>query len=192
MLAIRNTLISDDVVSESFICNIEACKAACCVEGDAGAPLSEEETMILEKEFSKIKTFLSPEGVAEIEKKGTWVLDVEGEKGTPTLETKECAYALKGENGILNCGIEKAWEAGATSFRKPISCHLYPIRIKEYKDFVAVNYHRWNICQPACFLGKKEGVKVYQFLKEALVRRFGYAWYEELCALADYQNQKKN
>ncbi len=189
MLAIGKTLISDDVVAECFICDIEACKAACCVEGDAGAPLTEEETHILEREVEKIRPFLHPEGWAEIQKQGSWVRDADGEKCTPTLGGRECAYAIKGEKGILSCGIERAWEAGQSSIRKPVSCHLYPIRIKEYQDFTAVNYHRWNICSPACVFGKKQGVKVYQFLKEALIRRFGEAWYEELCTLAEYHSQ---
>ncbi len=189
MLAIGKTLISDDVVAESFICDIEACKAACCVEGDAGAPLTEEETLILKSEMEKISPFLLPEGRAEIQKQGAWVIDADGEKCTPTLGGRECVYAIKSEKGILGCGIEKAWEAGQSSIRKPVSCHLYPIRIKEYQDFTAVNYHRWNICSPACVLGKKQGVRVYQFLKEALVRRFGEAWYEELCALAEYHSR---
>lgn len=189
MLAIGKTLISDDVVSSSFICDIEACKAACCVEGDAGAPLSEEESLLLEAELENIRPFLSQEGLAEIALQGVWVQDAEGEKVTPTLGGRECVYAVKTNQGILSCGIEKAWESGATPFQKPVSCHLYPIRIKEYKDFLAVNYHRWNICSPACVFGKKQGVKVYQFLKNALIRKFGETWYEELCALAEYQNQ---
>ncbi len=193
MIVIDHTILSDDVVEKLFVCHIEKCKAACCVEGDAGAPLEPEETTILEQELDNIKPFLTAEGLVEIEKQGAWVIDVEGDQGTPILETKECAYAIRNEKGILACGIEKAWEAGATTFRKPISCHLYPIRIKKYDQYQALNYHHWDICAPACSLGKELGIPVYKFLKDALTRKYGQVWYEKLeAAAADVQqnNQK--
>jgi hypothetical protein len=186
MLSIGNTLISDEVVTERFICNIEACKAACCLEGDAGAPLLEEESLILERIYPEVEPFLAEKGKQAIAAQGTWVTDTDGEKCTPLVAGRECAYALFDENGILQCGIEKAWEAGATQFRKPSSCHLYPIRIKEHKTFTAVNYHRWQVCAPACALGSKLGVPVFRFLKDALVNRFGAAWYAELEVLAEH------
>jgi hypothetical protein len=190
MLSIGNTLISDEVVTERFVCNIEACKAACCLEGDAGAPLLEEESLILERIYPEVEPFLAEKGKQAIAAQGTWVTDTDGEKCTPLVAGRECAYALFDEKGILQCGIEKAWEAGATQFRKPSSCHLYPIRIKEHKTFTAVNYHRWQVCAPACALGSKLGVPVFRFLKDALVNRFGAAWYAELEVLAEHVGRR--
>jgi len=193
MLAIGNTLVSDEVITERFVCNVEACKAACCVEGDLGAPLLETELKILDAIYPKIKPFLSKIGAEEIEKQGKWIFDYDGEWSTPTIEGKECAYSTYDEKGILQCGIEKAFEAGETTFRKPISCHLYPVRVKEHKEFTAVNYDRWHICDPACALGLKLGVPVYKFLKEALITKFGESWYSELEIVADaFVNKAKN
>lgn len=191
MLVIGKTLVSDEIVTERFVCNIEACKAACCVEGDAGAPLLEEEATILDEIYPSVAPFLSEKGRASIKKLGNWVTDEDdGEKCTPLVEGRECAYALWDEKGNLHCGIEKAWEAGAVSFRKPSSCHLYPIRVKEHQEFTAVNYHRWHICQPACSLGSKLGIPVFRFLKDALINRFGEEWYVELEVLAGYAEGK--
>ena len=185
MIAIENTIISEEIITEKFVCNIEACKAACCVEGDLGAPLTREETIKLDSIYSKIKPYLSESGRTEIEIQGKWILDEDGDWSTPTISGKECAYSVYDDKGILKCGIEQAFENGAVDFRKPISCHLYPIRLKEHKEFVAVNYHRWNICQPACALGQTLGVPVYKFLKEALKTKFGENWYKELELVAD-------
>ena len=185
MVAIENTIISEEIITEKFVCNIEACKAACCVEGDLGAPLTREETIKLDSIYSKIKPYLSESGRTEIEIQGKWILDEDGDWSTPTISGKECAYSVYDDKGILKCGIEQAFENGAVDFRKPISCHLYPIRVKEHKEFVAVNYHRWNICQPACALGQTLGVPVYKFLKEALKTKFGENWYKELELVAD-------
>ena len=190
MLVIGNTLVSDDVITERFVCNIEACKAACCIEGDAGAPLLEEESAILDRIYPQVAPFLNDKGRAAIEAQGKWVVDIDdGEKCTPLVAGRECAYALFDEKGVLHCGIERAWEAGAVDFRKPSSCHLYPIRIKEHKEFTAVNYHRWPICLPACALGTKLGVPVFRFLKDALVNRFGAEWYAELEVLAEHMKK---
>ncbi len=185
MIAIENTIISEEIITEKFVCNIEACKAACCVEGDLGAPLTREETIKLDSIYSQIKPYLSENGRREIEIQGKWILDEDGDWSTPTILGKECAYSVYDDKGILKCGIEQAFENGAVDFRKPISCHLYPIRVKEHKEFVAVNYHRWNICQPACALGQTLGVPVYKFLKEALKTKFGENWYKELELVAD-------
>lgn len=190
MIAIGDTLISEELLTERFVCHIEACKAACCVEGDMGAPLDQPEAEILDSIFFDIAPFLSKDGIEAIEKQGKWVIDAEGEYSTPTISGRECAYAVYNEMGILKCGIEQAWEAGKSTFRKPISCHLYPVRVKNHTHFRAVNYHRWHICQPACDLGKKLGVPVYQFLKEALIAKFGPEWYAELEAHATYQHSK--
>lgn len=179
MIQIGNALISDDVLNEEFVCNLQACKGICCVEGDAGAPLSNEEVDILKEEYPKYKKFLRKEGIAAIEEQGTHVHDGE-EPVTPLVNECECAYAVFEEDGTASCGIERAWEAGETGFRKPMSCHLYPVRIKEFPTFTAVNYHRWSICDDACTLGVAYGIKVYQFLKEPLIRKFGEKWFDEL------------
>lgn len=188
MISIADTLISDEVLTERFVCNVEACKAACCVEGDLGAPLEESETEKLDEIYPAIASFLTLAGRTEIERQGKWILDEDGDFSTPTIAGRECAYALYDERGILQCGIEKAYEAGATDFRKPISCHLYPIRVKNHSQFRAVNYDRWHICSPACVLGQKLGVPVYKFLKEALITKFGANWYAELEVHASYLN----
>lgn len=180
MIIIQNTVISDDIRDNFFVCNLEACKGACCVEGDLGAPLEEEELQILEAEYQNIKPFLTAAGQQAIEQQGLYIKDWEGDYSTTTINDRECAYALYDERGILKCGIEQAYLAGATSFKKPVSCHLYPIRITKYEGFEALNYDRWNICNPACSFGANLGVRIYQFLKEPLVRKYGEEWYGEL------------
>lgn len=179
MLQIQNTLVSLDVVEKKFCCNLAACKGVCCVEGDSGAPMTDEEVNIIEEEYYNFKQHMRPEGIEEVEKQGLWVIDVENDKVTPLVNDKECAYAIF-EDGIAKCAIEKAYFEGDTHFRKPVSCHLYPIRVKEYEHFTAVNYDAWDICKPALKNGKKEGVHVYEFAKEALIRRFGEEYYNEL------------
>lgn len=181
MIQIDKALISLDVLEEGFVCDLNACKGACCVEGDAGAPLTEEEVVILRNEYPKFKEFLRPEGIASVEAQGTSVSDEhDGQPVTPLRDGKECAYTLFSEDGTAMCGIEKAWQAGKTTFRKPISCHLYPIRITMMKDLEALNYERWSICSAACTLGRSLKVPVYKFTKEALIRKYGEAWYDEL------------
>ncbi len=181
MILVGNAVISDDIKEQFFVCDLEKCKGACCIEGDAGAPLEDEEIPIIEEIYPIVKDYITEEGRQAIEAQGTWVIDQEGEKVTPTIgENRECAYALYDARGILKCGIEQAYLDGKTSFKKPISCHLYPIRIKKYDQYEALNYDRWEICSPACSLGSKLGVPVYKFLKDALVRKFGESWYEEL------------
>ncbi|GCD77283.1 hypothetical protein JCM31826_07650 [Thermaurantimonas aggregans] len=178
---IDGAVVAEDVMAKEFVCNLARCKGACCVHGDAGAPLEEEETRILEKEFENIKPFLRPEGIRAIEEQGTWLKDPrDGDPVTPLVEGKECAYVVFDADGIAKCGIELAWKAGATTFQKPISCHLYPIRITKYKTFEAVNYHRWEICSPACELGAQLKVPVYVFLKSAIIRKYGKEWYQKL------------
>lgn len=191
MIELGRTIISEDILEKEFVCNLSACKGACCVEGDAGAPVDEAEAKILEDIFLKVKPFLRPEGVAAIEEQGTSVTDWDGELVTPLVKGKECAYVIFDEKGITKCGIEKAWEAGAVDFQKPVSCHLYPVRITVYKDFDAVNYHKWNVCSPACTLGKELEVPVYKFLKGALTRKYGEAWYGELEGLAESWKKSK-
>lgn len=180
MIVIQNTVISDDVAENFFVCNLDACKGACCVEGDLGAPLELEELEILKNEYPKIEPFLTEAGKQAIAAQGLYIEDWEGDYSTTTINDRECAYALYDERGILKCGIEQAYLAGATSFKKPISCHLYPIRVTKYEGFEALNYDRWDICSPACSFGAKLGVPVYKFLQEPLERRYGAEWYAEL------------
>ena len=180
MIIIQETVISDDIADQLFVCNLDACKGACCVEGDLGAPLEPAELKILETEYAAIKPFLTDAGRAAIDAQGLYIKDWEDDYSTPTIDDKECAYALYDGRGILKCGIEEAYLAGATTFKKPISCHLYPIRITKYGDFDALNYDRWSICSPACSFGESLGVRVYQFLKEPLIRKYGAGWYAEL------------
>jgi len=185
MIEIGKTVISQDVFNEEFVCNLSKCKGACCVEGDGGAPLEADEVELLRQIYPDVKPFLRTEGIAAIEAQGTSVTDWDGEQVTPLVHGKECAYVIFDDQGITKCGIEKAWEQGAVAFRKPISCHLYPARITKYKEFDAINYHRWEICSPACSLGKELHVPVYKFLKDSLVRKYGEAWYQELCEVAE-------
>ncbi|MEH6764025.1 MAG: DUF3109 family protein [Aequorivita antarctica] len=180
MFQLGKTIVSEDLITKDFVCNLNACKGACCIEGEAGAPVTEEEIEILKEIYPKVKPFLRPEGIAAIEKQGTHIKTDLDELETPLVEDKECAYVTFTDKGIASCGIEDAFNAGATDFRKPISCHLYPVRIQEYSEFAAVNYHRWPICDDACTLGKELQVPVYKFVKTALIRRFGENWYDEL------------
>ncbi|MBN1118279.1 MAG: DUF3109 family protein [Bacteroidales bacterium] len=184
MLQIGNTLVSLNVVEKKFCCNLAACKGICCVEGDSGAPLTDEETGIIEDEYENICDYMRPEGRKAVDEQGTWVIDTDNDKVTPLINKNECAFVIF-EEGITKCAIEKAWADGKTIFRKPISCHLYPIRLKEYADFIAVNYDEWEICKPALANGEAQGLYVYQFLREPLIRRFGEKWYKELMLAAD-------
>ena len=183
MMKVGEVLVSDDIRDKEFVCNLEKCKGACCVEGDFGAPLIQEELAILEEIYPKVKKYLSPEGIKEIEKQGTHTIDDEGELCTPIISGRECVYAIYDERKILKCGIEAAHKAGDIDWKKPISCHLYPIRITKKKDFEAINYHKWHICTPACALGKELQVPVYKFLRDPLIRKYGEPWYNELVSI---------
>ena len=181
MILVGKAVLSDDIKENFFVCDLEKCKGACCVEGDAGAPLEEEEIGILDEIYPQIKSYLSDEGIETIERQGTWVYDQDGDKVTPTIgDNGACAYALTDERGMLKCGIEQAYLDGKVDFKKPISCHLYPIRVTKYEDFEALNYDRWDICDAACVLGNRLGVPIYKFLKEPLIRKYGEDWYAEL------------
>lgn len=180
MLTVEHTILSDDIVENFFVCNLDACKGACCVEGDLGAPLEEDELPIMEEILDKVMPYLTEEGKREIEKQGPFILDDEGDFSTPTIGGKECAYALYDEVGVLKCGIELAHKDGLIDYKKPISCHLYPIRVGKYDEFEAINYDRWDICSAACAFGKELSVPLYEFLKEPLVRKYGEVWYQKL------------
>ncbi|PKV75851.1 DUF3109 family protein [Pontibacter ramchanderi] len=189
MIVLQNTIISDDIRDNFFVCNLEQCKGACCVEGDLGAPLEEEELAILADSYEHIKPYMTGAGKLAVEEQGLYIQDFEGDYSTPTIENRECAYALYDDQGILKCAIEQAYYDGKISWKKPISCHLYPIRITKYDDFEALNYDRWSICAAACNFGADLGVKVYQFLKEPLIRKYGEAWYGELTELIEKEEQ---
>ena len=180
MIEVGSVLIHEDVVKENFVCNLKKCRGACCLEGDSGAPLDAAELDTLNEIYPKIKPFLTAKGIATIEKHGTYVTDFEGDYTTPCVDVnKECAYVIW-ENGITKCGIEKAFEQGAINWIKPISCHLYPIRITKYPEFDVLNYDRWSICSPACSFGDELKVHVHEFLKTPLIRKYGEDWYKEL------------
>jgi hypothetical protein len=191
MILIENTVISDDIADQFFVCDLIKCKGACCVEGDLGAPLELEELAILEKEYENIKPYLSKAGIKAIDEQGLYIKDWEDDYSTTTVNDKECAYALWDEKGILKCGIEQAFFDGKTSFRKPISCHLYPIRIAKHDHYDALNYDRWHICSDACTHGKKLGVELYKFLKEPLIRKYGENWYNQLVVEIEENKQIK-
>jgi hypothetical protein len=183
MIIIDEILVSDEVVEEAFACNLSACKGACCWEGDYGAPLEEEEKEILVEIFQEVRPFLREEGIRAIEENGpyTWYEKAE-EYGTTLVEGGACAFLTYDKNGIAKCGIEKAYEEGATSFQKPISCHLYPIRIKQEPalGLEILNYDRWDICSAACEKGKAEKIPLYLFVKGALIRKYGVAFFKRL------------
>lgn len=185
MIQIDNKLISEDIFSKHFVCDLTRCKGACCVEGDAGAPLEKEEAELLDTLVDKLRPYLRKEGLQAIEEQGAWTFDpYDGGLVTPLVNGNECAYVIFDEKGITKCGIEKAYEDGAVEFHKPISCHLYPIRTTEYSSFTALNYHEWPICAPACDLGKSLEVPVYKFLKTPLIRKYGEEFYETLSEAA--------
>ena len=179
MFKLRKTIVSEEILERDFVCNLSACKGNCCIDGDAGAPLSAEETKIMEEIYPKVKPYLRPEGIAAIEAQGTWVKGEDGDFETTLIEGKDCAYVIF-DGATALCGIEQAYNEGIVSWKKPVSCHLYPIRVKDFTEFTAVNYDKWDICNDACTLGKELQVPVYKFVKEALVRRFGEDWYLEL------------
>lgn len=185
MIELGKTLLSDDIAEKFFVCNLNACKGACCVEGDLGAPLEDDELDLLKNEYENIKPYLSEEGKKAIEEQGVYILDEDGDFSTPTIGHKECAYAIYDNKGILKCGMEQAYNDGKTNFKKPISCHLYPIRVTKYDEFQALNYDQWSICQPACSLGTELGVPIYKFLKEPLIRKYGKQWYDDLVEIIE-------
>ena len=187
MIAIDNVLVSDDVIEAQFVCDLNKCKGGCCEDGDAGAPLSVKELETLNEIYETIKPYLTPEGIRWIEKHGRYNYDREYGWVTPTINGTICAYGLRDENGIIKCGIEQAYRDGKIAFKKPISCHLYPIIVREGKngDYDRMNYEpRDVLCKPACKLGKKLKVPVYEFLKEPLLRKYGPEFYEALEAVA--------
>lgn len=179
MIAIDNTIVSEHLLEKKFVCDLNACKGECCVAGDSGAPLEMEEIGIMEDLLDKVKPYLPKDGIKAIEKQGVFVIDDDGDYTTPLVKGKHCAFTYF-ESGTAKCAIEKAYYAGEISWKKPISCHLYPVRITKYKDYDAVNFHKWEICKPACECGAKLDVPVYKFLREPLIRKYGEDWYKQL------------
>ena len=185
MIEIENTLISDDLLERRFVCDLNACKGECCVAGDSGAPLEKEEEEIIREILPLVKPYMNAEGIAEVEKSGVAVIDSDGDLVTPLVDgVKHCAFVIF-ENSIAKCAIEKAFYDGKVGFKKPISCHLYPVRISKYKNFDAVNYQEWEVCKPACSCGAKLDVPLYKFLKEPLIRKYGKDWYKQLELVAN-------
>ena len=180
MFQIGKTIVSEDIIEKDFLCNLSACKGACCVDGDAGAPLEAGEAIILENIYPIIKPYLRKESIDAIEAQGTHVVTEDGELETPLINGADCAYVIFDDKNTALCAIEEAYNQGEVDWKKPVSCHLYPVRIKEYSEFSAVNYDNWEICDAACELGKELQVPVYKFVKEALIRKFGADWYAEL------------
>tara|TARA_B110000003_G_scaffold172618_1_gene172180 strand:+ start:20802 stop:21374 length:573 start_codon:yes stop_codon:yes gene_type:complete len=180
MFQLGKTIVSEDLIEKDFVCNLSKCKGECCVSGVAGAPLEKDEVTILKDLYPRIRPFLRKEGISAIEGQGSSVVTGLGELETPLVNNSECAYLVYNENKIAFCGIEEAYNKGVITWKKPISCHLYPVRVKEYSEFAAVNYHKWDICSDACILGKELQVPIYKFVKEALIRKFGENWFLEL------------
>lgn len=181
MIAIQNTIISDDVLDNKFVCDLNACKGECCVSGESGAPLDEEEIPELMDVLEKVKPYLTAKGLKAIKKHGPYVIDSDGDYTTTLVGPEEaCAFVIYDENKIAKCAIEQAYNDGVVSWKKPISCHLYPIRVTRNKGFEKLDYHRWSICKSACECGSKLDVPVYKFLKGPLIRKYGKNWYKEL------------
>jgi hypothetical protein len=179
MIQIGNRIVSRELFDQHFICHLEQCEGNCCVFGDSGAPLEDHEARYLEENLEAIKPYMRAEGLQEVNEQGSWVVDGDGDQVTPLVGREECAYVVF-EQGIARCSIEKAFESGSVSFQKPVSCHLYPIRVSKLNNAVALNYHRWSICEPARILGRKEGMPVFRFLKDPITRVYGAAFYDEL------------
>lgn len=181
MLQIQDTLVSLDLVERFFCCDLDECHGACCIEGDAGAPITREEYERLKSVLPIVAEDLTPAGRREIETNGVGYTDQEGDLVTTIVDGRDCAFCTYAPGGMCLCAVEKAFREGRTDFRKPRSCYLYPVRLTRYPTFTAVNYHRWKICKPAEVLGRKLGIRLYQFLKQPLTETFGQAWYDELC-----------
>lgn len=180
MIQIEDVVVSSDILTEKFCCNLEACHGACCIEGDAGAPVEEKEVAELERVLPVVWDSLSEEAKSVIERQGVVYRDRDGDLVTSIVGDKDCVFTCRDADGKCYCAIERAYREGRCSFYKPVSCHLYPIRIERYNTYTAVNYHRWDVCKGAVVLGKMKDLAVYQFLKEPLVRKFGAEWYAEL------------
>ena len=191
MIQIDDKLVSFDIFEKHFCCDLPKCFGNCCVHGQSGAPLDESEVELLKQEIKAIEPYLKPSGLKAIKDQGIAVNDLDGDIVTPLIGGEECAYSYD-VDGLTFCAIEKGWMEGKVNFRKPISCHLYPIRAKRYSTFTALNYDKWSICQPARELGESMGLPVYKFLKDAIERAYGTEFYKQLEAAADLLERSKN
>lgn len=180
MIELEGKLISEEIFSKQFVCDLSACKGACCVEGDAGAPLEAEEKEIIEHNLEQIFPYMRPEGIEEVKEKGVSYADLDGEQVTTLINNRECAFVYFDETDTAKCAIEKAYRENEIDFIKPISCHLYPIRVKKLKYYDALDYNRWQICEPACACGEELNVSVFRFLKEPLERKYGPDFFQKL------------
>ena len=185
MLQIQNALVSLDVIEKFFVCNLDKCLGECCIEGDAGAPITEQEYAQLKEILPEVYADLLPAARQRIDEAGVAYVDEEGDLVTQIVEGRNCVFTCYGEGGMCMCAIEKAYREGRIDFYKPISCHLYPLRLTDYPSFTAVNYHSWKICKAAEVVGRAKGIRAYQFLKEPLVKRFGQEWYDELAGTCE-------
>lgn len=190
MIQIQDTVVSLDILEQRFCCHLASCKGSCCIEGESGAPVEKEEETLLKEVLPLVWEDLSDAAKEIIERQGVVYTDWDGELVTSIVNGKDCVFTCYNEQGICFCAIEKAWRAGKTDFQKPISCHLYPIRIKKYPDFLAINYHEWSICSASKKPENNKGLYLYQFLREPLIRKFGQGWYDELALVAEHWNQK--
>jgi hypothetical protein len=190
MIQIDDKVVSLDILEKYFTCDLSKCLGICCVHGDSGAPLDLEETELIEKHIDKIKPYLTPEGRSVIEQCGVATIDFDNELVTPLVKDREeCVYSFFEKDGTCLCGIEKAYRNGDIPFNKPVSCHLYPIRVKKFGDVTALNYDQWHICCPARDLGKKEKIPVFMFLKEPIIRKFGKKFFDTLADISE-ENKK--
>ncbi len=185
MFQLGKTIVSEEIIKKDFVCNLSACKGACCIDGEAGAPLEASEIQKLEEIYPIVEPYLRKEGIEAIKKQGTYIETTQDELETPLINGADCAYVVFDDKGIACCAIEEAYNQGVIDWKKPISCHLYPVRVQQYTEFAAVNYHKWEICDDACTLGKELQVPVYKFVKQALIRKFGEDWYMELEKVAE-------
>ncbi len=190
MIIIGNAIVSEDLLNVHFTCDLVKCSGRCCVEGEAGAPLTEDETAILQSIYPSIKPYLPYKSLKSIAKQGLFVKDFEGELTTPLIDNKHCVYACFDDGKIARCAIEKAYFDGLIKYRKPLSCHLYPVRITKNNLYDAVNYHKWHLCGPARKYGKKLNIPVYEFAKDALIRKYGNEWYNEFANIAKEHTEK--
>ncbi|MDA8910324.1 DUF3109 family protein [Crocinitomicaceae bacterium] len=180
MVEIDDKIVSTDLFSEKFVCDLSKCKGACCVKGNGGAPLTEKEVELIEDNLEQIKPFMSEKGIQTIKDEGVYYLDEEDAPATKLIDKKECCFVYFDNSNTAKCSIETAYKSGEIDFNKPQSCHLYPIRIKEFTEFTALNYEEWDICAPACSLGQSLKVPVYKFLQEPITRVFGSSFFHEL------------
>ncbi len=192
MIMVDDILLSEELFEKKFVCDLNACKGACCVEGDSGAPLKEDEIDKITEAYETAKPFLRKEGIEAIEKEGAFTVDYDGEYVTTLVEGKECAFTTFDENEIAKCGLEEAYNAGKTDWKKPESCSLYPIRISKLKFHETLNYHQWDLCKPACECGSKLDVKVFRFLKGPLITKYGEEFYNQLIEVDKLLEAEKN